>query len=172
MAYSLRLDGTAIVADGWNWERDAAGFYTTHHTFFLIAALSYYPVIFGIKFFFAKNREALNLDRHSAINWIFWWEAALALFSIVGALHVVPMALEPILAGQSFAATICQPGVHDDPRSFWTFLFMLSKVAEFGDTIFVVLRKKPLILLQHYHHMATMLYCWCAYLRPSCCLPP
>lgn len=36
----------------------------------------------------------------------------------------------------------------------------LSKVFEFGDTLFVVFRKKKLILLQHYHHLATMCYCW------------
>merc|ERR1711957_934121 len=41
-------------------------------------------------------------------------------------------------------------------------LFILSKMVEFGDTLFVVSRKKPLILLQHYHHLATMLYCWYA----------
>merc|ERR1711865_1367888 len=29
-----------------------------------------------------------------------------------------------------------------------------------GDTLLVVLRKKPLILLQYYHHLATMVYCW------------
>ena len=51
-------------------------------------------------------------------------------------------------------------GTHDDPRSVWVFFFMVSKVFEFGDTIFVVLRKKPLILLQHYHHLMTCLYCW------------
>lgn len=36
----------------------------------------------------------------------------------------------------------------------------ISKVFEFGDTLFVVLRKRKLILLQHYHHLATMVYCW------------
>ena len=46
------------------------------------------------------------------------------------------------------------------PPSFWAFLFMVSKVFEFGDTIFIVLRKKELVVLQHYHHLCTMLYCW------------
>lgn len=43
-------------------------------------------------------------------------------------------------------------------------LKQVSKLFEFGDTLFVVLRKKKLILLQHYHHLATMVYCW------QCCL--
>ena len=40
------------------------------------------------------------------------------------------------------------------------FLFDLSKVFEFVDTIFIVLRKKPLIFLHYYHHVSTMLFCW------------
>jgi len=47
----------------------------------------------------------------------------------------------------------------NDPRSSWIFYMGLSKVVEFGDTLFIVLRKRPLLLLQHYHHLATMLYC-------------
>ena len=53
--------------------------------------------------------------------------------------------------------------IKNDPvssPSFWAFLFMVSKVFEFGDTIFIVLRKKDLVVLQHYHHLCTMLYCW------------
>jgi elongation of very long chain fatty acids protein 6 len=152
-----------IVPDDWSWKRDAAEFYSTHHTFFCAAAAAYYPLVFGLKAYF-KDRKAIDLGgggSKASINYIFWWEVGLALFSIVGAYHVVPLMLEPMMVGgQSFTETVCGPGVHDDPRSFWSFLFMLSKVAEFGDTIFVVLRKKPLILLQHYHHLATMLYCW------------
>lgn len=33
---------------------------------------------------------------------------------------------------------------------FWTWLFVLSKLPELGDTIFIVLRKQPLIFLHWY----------------------
>ena len=35
----------------------------------------------------------------------------------------------------------------DRVSGFWTFMFVLSKVPELGDTIFIVLRKQPLIFL-------------------------
>lgn len=38
--------------------------------------------------------------------------------------------------------------------------FCLSKVFEFVDTIFLRLRKRPVILLHWYHHICTMAYCW------------
>lgn len=154
----------ALVPAEWNWDRDANGFYLRHHTFFVAAAVAYYPIILGLKAYFS-SRQPLDLGgggSRAPINYIFWWEAGLALFSIAGAYHVLPLMFEPMLAGKSFAETVCVPTMHDDPRAYWCFLFMLSKVAEFGDTIFVVVRNKPLILLQHYHHIATMLYCWYA----------
>jgi len=42
-------------------------------------------------------------------------------------------------------------------------MFVLSKLPEFGDTVFIVLRKQPLIFLHWYHHILTLLYCWYAF---------
>jgi hypothetical protein len=42
------------------------------------------------------------------------------------------------------------------------FIFNVSKIFEFMDTIFIVLRKQPLIFLHYYHHLVTMLFCWYA----------
>ena len=35
----------------------------------------------------------------------------------------------------------------DRVAGYWTFMFVMSKVPELGDTIFIVLRKQPLIFL-------------------------
>lgn len=51
----------------------------------------------------------------------------------------------------------------DKVSSFWSFLFILSKLPELGDTMFIVLRKQPLIFLHWYHHMLTLMYCWYAF---------
>lgn len=154
---------TFLVPSDWSWQRDAVGFYSQYHFMFCAVAIAYYPTIFGLQAFM-RNRSPVPLggggSDGGSINWVLYWELGLAIFSILGAYHVLPMALEPLIQGQGLVATICGPGVHDDPRNVWTFFFMVSKVFEFGDTLFVVLRKKPLILLQHYHHLATMLYCW------------
>jgi hypothetical protein len=43
---------------------------------------------------------------------------------------------------------ICFSFIEDDRVSgFWALMFVLSKVPELGDTIFIVLRKQPLIFL-------------------------
>ena len=51
---------------------------------------------------------------------------------------------------------------------FWHFLFIYSKYLELIDTLFLVLRKRPVIFLHWYHHVTVLLYCWKLYAdRPA-----
>ena len=43
---------------------------------------------------------------------------------------------------------------------FWSWWFAMSKVAEFGDTIFIVLRKRPLTFLHVFHHCTVLIASW------------
>ena len=43
---------------------------------------------------------------------------------------------------------------------FWAFLFAWSKIAEFGDTFLIVLRKRPLTFLHVYHHCTVLFLCF------------
>lgn len=45
----------------------------------------------------------------------------------------------------------------------FTCVLFFHQIPELGDTIFVVLRKKPLIFLHWYHHVTVLLYCWHSY---------
>lgn len=51
----------------------------------------------------------------------------------------------------------------DRVSGFWTWLFVLSKLPELGDTVFIVLRKQPLIFLHWYHHITVLIYSWFSY---------
>lgn len=46
--------------------------------------------------------------------------------------------------------------------TFWAYLFYLSKYYELFDTVFLVLRKRPLTFLHVYHHAIVMPMCWFA----------
>lgn len=54
--------------------------------------------------------------------------------------------------------SLCHSCNPDSVAAYWSFLFAVSKVIELGDTLFIVLRKKPLIFLHYYHHVAVLVY--------------
>ena len=65
-----------------------------------------------------------------------------------------------------YQSTVCtNPGESwgNGPVGLWVMLFIFSKVPELIDTVFIVLRKKPLIFLHWYHHVTVLLFCWNAY---------
>ena len=90
-----------LVPAEWSWEGDAVAFYQRNSLAMAIVTALYYPAIFGIQHVM-KGREPFDLGgfgSKATLNYIFWWELGLVLFSIVGALHVVPLAIAPILVG-------------------------------------------------------------------------
>jgi len=114
----------------------------------------YLVAIFGLQKIM-KNRTAFGLDTP-----LFVWNVLLALFSIFGAFNTVPNIARVVVnkGVQSDMCTIESEGINP-----WVYLFCLSKIPELMDTIFIVLRKRPLIFLHYYHHVMTLLYCWNAW---------
>jgi len=62
----------------------------------------------------------------------------------------------------SFYEMICDP--YDQAFTglygFMAWIFLISKILEFVDTIFTVLKKKPISFLHWYHHATVMAYTW------------
>lgn len=76
------------------------------------------------------------------------WNITLALFSLMGTIRLAEEFLSVLTTRQHpLHDSIC---ISYDPAgmsSLWNFLFILSKVAELFDTVFIVLRKRKLIFL-------------------------
>lgn len=91
------------------------------------------------------------------------WNLLLCLFSLYGAIRCVPVLYANLMSG-GFFGTICGPAVSwcEGTAGMWTFYFIVSKVPELVDTIFLVLRRKPIEFLHWYHHFTVMLFCWLA----------
>ncbi|CAL8123749.1 unnamed protein product [Orchesella dallaii] len=91
------------------------------------------------------------------------WNITLALFSAMGFFRSAPELLVSALQPDGLHRSVCSLENHNAATSFWGWLFALSKIIEFGDTAFIVLRKQPLIFLHWYHHMTVCIYCWFAH---------
>uniref|UniRef100_A0A914YA90 Elongation of very long chain fatty acids protein n=1 Tax=Panagrolaimus superbus TaxID=310955 RepID=A0A914YA90_9BILA len=92
------------------------------------------------------------------------WNLSLAIFSGVGALITGKAIFQEVL-NHGLTESYCKKGDFWHGLSgYWTFLFCYSKILELGDTFFIVLRKKPLIFLHWYHHIATLNYAFLTYI--------
>jgi len=93
------------------------------------------------------------------------WNLSLSLFSWIGVSRCVPH-LAAVFVDKGFKYTVCthpQEWYMKGGVALWMGLFCLSKLPELVDTLFLVLRKKPVIFLHWYHHVSVLLYCWHAY---------
>lgn len=107
-----------------------------------------------------SKHEAFDLKIPLAL-----WNAFLCTFSFLGMCRTVPFLLANIVS-KTFEETVCSAPAGNwgsGPSGFWVMLFIFSKVPELIDTVFIVLRKKPLIFLHWYHHVSVLLFCWNAY---------
>lgn len=96
---------------------------------------------------------------------LFVWNAFLALFSLAGALRLVPH-LGVTLYSRGLYFAVCSRPVDSyglGASGLWTALFIYSKIPELIDTVFVVLRKKKLLFLHYYHHITVLAYCLHSY---------
>ncbi|KAI1280448.1 Elongation of long chain fatty acids protein 6 [Halotydeus destructor] len=127
----------------------------------LFVLTTYVITVFGIKTLMA-NRKPFALQGPLVI-----WNAALAVFSMMGAVGT-GAELFSVLRNGGIDDSVCNPSYRMGSAGFWLLMFTLSKIAEFVDSIFIVLRKKPLIFLHYYHHVET---CWYALYHYSKLVP-
>lgn len=123
----------------------------------------YYVGIYMLVIFTGQQLMA-NRPRYELRGPLICWNIMLAAFSIIGACRTIP---ELVYVTRNFGLyhSVCVPSYIEDDKvsGFWSTMFVLSKVPELGDTMFIVLRKQPLIFLHWYHHATVLIYCWYAF---------
>ncbi|NXI84078.1 ELOV6 protein, partial [Rhipidura dahli] len=123
----------------------------------LIIGFIYLILVFGIQHFM-KERRPFNLRAPLTL-----WSFSLTLFSFIAACRVWKHIVF-ILLTKGFKQSVCSKSFFIHPVSkLWIYLFVLSKLVELGDTLFIVLRKKKLIFVHWYHHLATLILSWYGY---------
>ena len=98
------------------------------------------------------------------VKWLLsLWNLALTIFSAVGSYHCMG-ALLLNMQNSGWRYTVCTlPKTIDlvgTDLDVWVCYFVLSKIAEFFDTVLKILLKKKIIFLHWYHHLATAWLCW------------
>lgn len=138
----------SIFSNDWKYIYGETPLSSIEAPFYGIAV--YLTVIFGLNFALrnAKPNRAENaLAVHNFILLI--WSAAMAYGLIKGVI------VDAISNG--FQSTCCrETGGTLGTIWFWCYIFYVSKYYELVDTVFLVLRRKPLDFLHIFHHSAVM----------------
>jgi len=135
------------------WVAQSVSFFDEHYFLLLLSVSLYLPIVFGLQNTM-KDKKPFDLRMP-----LIGWNLILAAFSIAGALNVLPLIYISLSQGGWWGSVCTRWCFGSEEAAFYSFLFDLSKVFEFVDTLFIVLRKKPLIFLHYYHHVVTMLFC-------------
>lgn len=122
----------------------------------IVIAAAYIALIFGGQRTM-KNRKPMDLKGPLAI-----WNLFLALFSLIGTVRLVSHLLYGFYANHHtyFFCRAADTAYGEGGAGLWANLFVWSKYVELIDTVFLVLRKKPVSFLHWFHHATVMLYCW------------
>lgn len=123
-------------------------------TYPVVGAIAlYYVIIFGGREVM-RNFSAVRLNVLFQIHNFFLtvWSALLLLLLVEQ--------LTPIIVRHGLLYAICDTAAWTQPIVALYWLNYLTKFLEFFDTLFLVLKKKPLTFLHTYHHGATALLCY------------
>jgi len=141
---------------------DEITFFARKNPFIPIYTVALYLLFVLTGPMFMKYREPLRVKPALSA-----WNGALSLFSFCGAIRTAPVLYQYVMSS-SIVDIICRPAdiwIVSGPTGLWVTLFLGSKFPELIDTIFLVIRKKPVPFLHWFHHATTLLYSWhaCAY---------
>ncbi|CAD2103025.1 long chain fatty acid elongation enzyme, putative [Plasmodium vinckei] len=121
-------------------------------------AIKYEPIILGISFLYIPLilifQKIMKKRKEIEAKYIkILWNISLSFFSFLGVLFIILydknvlkyLILEEKEYSAITRAVIC--------------IFTLTKVVEYGDTLFLILKKKKLTFLHSYHHLSVVIYC-------------
>ncbi|MFH4974524.1 hypothetical protein AB6A40_001233 [Gnathostoma spinigerum] len=146
-----------LFSSEWNVDRTVAFMEGWVPTSMKITAAYLAMVYFGQKLM--RTRPEFKLDRLLAI-----WNFSFSIFSAIAAYKLVPELIHAINKF-GFVGSYCENGdYYDNPSTgFWGWMFVMSKAPELGDTLFLILRKRPVIFMHWYHHAVTFFYAQITY---------
>lgn len=153
--------GDVLFASDWDLHRTTSFMQDNWVPTAYKITLGYLAVVYGGQRWM-KSRKPLDGSTTNAV--LALWNFAFSLFSGWAAYRLLPE-LWNVMGQYGFVGSYCQNATYytDPITGFWGWMFVMSKMPELGDTVFLILRKKPVIFLHWYHHALTFIYATLTY---------
>jgi len=137
-----------------NWYESFTTFFIYYHNYFIVASFLYLPLIW-IGQQIMKNKQPYLLKKP-----LLFWNLSLSILSGIGSYYVLSW-IYMDLQDNNLQSSVCNYQKPFSNKIAWYVgVFNLTKIFEWIDTIFLILRKKKIIFLHWFHHLITFLYCW------------
>lgn len=148
---------TDVFLGEWNLDRTISFMQHFVPTTYTITAAYLAMIYVGQKLM--RNVKAFELDMTLAV-----WNFIFSIFSGIAAYKLVPELLG-VWYNHGVVASYCDNHEYytDPSTGYWGWMFVMSKLPELGDTVFLVLRKKPVIFMHWFHHALTFVYAQITY---------
>lgn len=136
-----------LMNESFDWEKDAVAVLYQYANIWFAVGFLYLPLIFGLKSISQATKPFKPLIK------LLWgvWNLGLTAFSFIGACFTA-QAFFVMLANFSGTCETPTPALSGITAQ-WTFYFIVSKMAELGDSVFLALLDKPIAFLHWYHHI-------------------
>ena len=119
-------------------------------------------VVIYLSLVYTGRRWMEKRPRYDPVTSLTLWNVMLAVFSLFGLMNLLPNFVH-VISNVGIQESMCKLTLLENPQiGMWFVLFVFSKIVEFGDTLFIVLRKSNLQFLHWYHHVTVLLYSWFA----------
>lgn len=146
------------AAATFTWETNARQRLVRWAPTWTVVGFLYLPAVFGLRHVAPKLR---GLRRPIRVAWGLW-NAATAVFSMAGYVMTARAFIE---TARGFGASCTLAGAPyslDGPVGRWAFYFIVSKLFELADTLFLAALEKPFGFLHWYHHASIFVYMFLA----------
>jgi len=152
--------GDILLANDWNLDRTVAFMHHWVPASFKIT-VAYLAVVFAGQKIMEKCRA---LDGKLMDYILALWNLAFSVFSGIAAYKLLPELFYSIRTTGIVGSYCNNLDYYTDPTTgYWGWMFVMSKAPELGDTLFLVLRKRPVIFMHWYHHALTFVYAQVTY---------
>ncbi|GMT24806.1 hypothetical protein PFISCL1PPCAC_16103, partial [Pristionchus fissidentatus] len=158
-SFSIPVTYSDVLFGEWELDKTIHFMEHTHLPISIATTVAYLLMVyFGPKFM--ENKKAFGLRTALTI-----WNVSLAVYSGISFYFLYPYVMQSYAKGGMIGSygissgTLCyNDDLYTNPVSgYVTWLFIMSKGPELIDTVFLILRKRPVIFMHWYHHSVTFL---------------
>lgn len=143
--------GTLLIKKDFVFANDVPEWLSNNYQLFLVPSLLY-PVFVNYCVGNFNYKTKLKLP-------LFIWNSIMCIYSGISSFVLVPKLISKVII-YGYDESICVRNVEISylyqPWGRWVLLFVLSKLVELGDTVFLVLNNRSVPFIHWYHHIATL----------------